>query len=289
MSDTDPSNDRINAFDAYEIKLVKPDYKLDTYEFWATRDFVKLCIENEESRLNKYLKTTSRWKDVSQQTAVLKIGLTKNFDDENSKFALLTTNFNGDLEVSEEISLERKEDCDLNSFSRMKIILKSSLKKKILIGTAIGVGVIGLSTAAFFAAPVVLGAVGLGSAASAAAGAVAAVEGAAVATVAVGAAAGSAVAEVSAPVVAVASSSVGTSVGKSVFNFTKGKVQDLALETAWSETKKLFKKQMSEELVLSITDGSEIQEKQAEERLEKVREMTTKKAYKDWGPTQVSE
>ena len=56
MSDTDPSNDQINAFDAYEIKLVKPDYKLDTYEFWATRDFVKLCIEKKRIQIEQIFK-----------------------------------------------------------------------------------------------------------------------------------------------------------------------------------------------------------------------------------------
>ena len=272
MSDT--KDDCVTIHDLYEIKLTKPDYKLGTYEYWAPADFVKYCLSNENSRLHKYLQETSKWKNDSQKTAILKVGLTKNFDDESSKFMILNEN----LEFSDDLTFDQRTK--FNEYSRMKIILKSNLKKKIIIGTAVGVGVVGLSAGAFFAAPVVLSAVGLGSAASAAAGAVAAVEGAAVA------ASASAVAvatDIAAPVAAATAPAVTSSVGRTVLNFTKGKLQDMALENAWDQGMKLIKsgvKDTAEQL--AITDGNESSEKQSEIRMKKVREMTDKKKYSEW-------
>ena len=43
-----PDDEFHHAHAAYEIKLKKPNYKLDTYEFFATRDYVvkNLALEN---------------------------------------------------------------------------------------------------------------------------------------------------------------------------------------------------------------------------------------------------
>ena len=170
-----------NTQSDYTIKIVKSTYKLNSNEYFAPLEFIQEYLEIFKNQIFKEkLSSASNSLKLDKGVtlwsgkAITKIGLTRHFEEIETGFAILDDNFEFTC-LTEESDLNRDGSPDEPThldLDRIIVIFpkRSKLLKKVLIGSAITVGVIGLSGGAIAAAPIVLPAIGLSSAGAAAAG-----------------------------------------------------------------------------------------------------------------------
>ena len=165
----------------YTIKIVKSTYKLNSNEYFAPLEFIQEYLEIFKNQiLKEKLSSASNSLKLDKGfalwsgKAITKVGLTKHFEGIETGFAILHDDFEFTC-LTEESDLDRDgspEEPPHLELDRIILIFPKSSKllKKVLIGSAITVGVAGLTGGAIAAAPVVLPAMGLSSAGVAATG-----------------------------------------------------------------------------------------------------------------------
>ena len=165
----------------YTIRIVKSTYKLTSNEYFAPFEFIQEYLEIFKNQiLKEKLSSASNSLKLDKGfalwsgKAITKVGLTKHFEGRETGFAILHDDFEFTC-LTEESDLDRDgslEEPPHLELDRIILIFPKSSKllKKILIGSAITVGVVGLTGGAIAAAPAVLPAIGLSSTGAAATG-----------------------------------------------------------------------------------------------------------------------